>query len=85
MTSVRDKKVLRKRMNSIKNRERTLKRTERKRYRRVRRLRLRQRLRLDLYNWRMKQKQHQAERRKKMIAKRETAKLNRTLKRRRKK
>lgn len=85
MTPIRDSRILKKRIYSLKKRERTLKRIERKRRRRVLRLRLRQKLRLDLYNWKVKHKQYRADCRKKNIAKRETAKLNRTLKRRRKK
>lgn len=85
MSPIRDRKVLKKRLYTLKKRERYMKKGERKRHRRVLMLRLHQRLRLDLYNWRTKQKQYKAERKKKSIAKRETAKLNRTLKRRRKK
>ncbi len=85
MTPIHERKILKKRMNALKKRERNLNRIARMRHRCVLRLRLRQRLRLDLYNWKMKHKQHRAACRKKTMAKRETAKLNRTLKRRRKK
>ena len=85
MSPIRSRKVLKKRLYALRKREHFLKRMNLNRRSCVLRLRLRQRLRLDLYNWKMKQKQRRAEQKKKSIAKKETAKLNRTLKRRRKK
>lgn len=83
MTPARDIMILKRRFRSLKKRERFLKSIQRKRHRRVRRLRLHQRLQLDLNNWKTQRKQKRAARRKRSSAKRETAKLNRTLKRRR--
>lgn len=85
MTPTNKKTILQYRVRSNKKRNQFLKRAERERRVRVRRLCLRQRLRLDIYNWKLSHSKHYAEHKKRISAKIETAKLNRTLKRRRKK
>ena len=81
MTPISDIMILKRRFRTLKKRHRFLTRMEQKRRARVRTLRLRQRLRLDI----LQRKLRKVERKKAQQAKRETAKLNRTLKRRRKK
>ncbi len=84
MTPTRKKRILRKRLHVLNKRKRLLKRAERKRRRRVLRLRLNQRLKLGIALYREQRASKRLERKKKRIARAETAKLNRTLKRRRK-
>lgn len=81
MTPMNDIRILKRRFRALEKRRRFLKRMEQKRRVHVGTLRLRQRLRLDILQYKL----HKLERRKAKQAKRETAKLNRTLKRRRKK
>lgn len=85
MTPVRNTIVLKRRFRALKKRRRFFNRAEHRRHMRLRILRLRQRLRLDLIKKQQERKQRRVEKRKLKVAKRETAKLNRTLKRRRKK
>lgn len=85
MTPIFKKNVLQYRFRSLKRHNRFLKKEERKRRIRVRGLRLSQKLRLDIYNWKVSQGKRCADYKKRFSAKRETAKLNRTLKRRRRK
>ena len=84
MTPIQNGNALRKRFRSLEKKKRYLKRAERMRRMRVRRLRLHQRLKLDVHLYQEKRKKERIEKKKKRIARRETAKLNRTLKRRRK-
>lgn len=83
MTPIRDNIILKKRFRELKKRQRFLKQVERNRRRRVFMLRLHQRLQLDVHSHIKKQGERRMEAKKKRIAKQETAKLNRTLKRRR--
>lgn len=83
MTPKRKRTVLRHRVRSLRKRQRMLKRLERRRRVSIKGLRLSQRLRLDLLNKKKAREKKREERKKKLVAKRETAKLNRTLKRRR--
>ena len=85
MTPKHKSRILQFRVLSNERKKYLLKRAERERRVRVRRLRLSQRLRLDIYNWKMSHSKRYAEHKKKLSAKLETAKLNRTQKRRRKK
>ncbi len=82
MTNTR---LLKRQFRSLKKRERFLKRMEKQRRVRVYGLRLHQRLQMDLHQWYKRMKMQRLENRKRTSAKKETAKLNRTLKRRRKK
>ncbi len=79
------KRMLKRQIRSLKKRERFLKRMEKQRRVRIYGLRLHQRLQMDLHQWYKQMKMRHLENRKKSSAKKETAKLNRTLKRRRKK
>lgn len=83
MTPVRKKNVLQYRFRSLKKHNRFLKKAERRRRICVHGLRLSQKLRLDIHNWKVSHGKRYAECKKRISAKRETAKLNRTLKRRR--
>lgn len=85
MTPKHKRRILQSRIRSNERQNQLLKRAERERRVRVRRLRLSQRLRLDIYNWKLSRSKRYAEHKKRISAKLETAKLNRTLKRRRKK
>lgn len=83
MTPKRKRTILRYRVRSLRKRQRMLKRLERRKHIGMRGLRLSQRLRLDLLHNKQVREKRKAERKKMLVAKRETAKLNRTLKRRR--
>lgn len=85
MTPIQKKRLLRRRMRTLERRKRYLKRMERNRYMSIIGLRLHQRLRLDIQEKRLRRAARKAERKQRMAARRETAKLNRTLRRRRKK
>ncbi len=78
------KSLLKRQFRSLRKRERFLKRMEKQRRVRIYGLRLHQRLQMDLHKWYRQMKMQHLENRKKASAKKETAKLNRTLKRRRK-
>ena len=84
MTPIEKRKMLKKKMNSLHKRQRLMKEMEKKRRRRVCVMRLHNRLRMNLFGRKAMRKQSREERKKKTMARRETAKLNRTLKRRRK-
>lgn len=85
MTPIQKKRLLRRRMRMLEKRKRYIKRMERNRRVSVMGLRLHQRLQLDIQGKKMLRAKRKAERNQRLAAKRETAKLNRTLRRRRKK
>ncbi|MBQ9983168.1 MAG: hypothetical protein IJP29_01125 [Lachnospiraceae bacterium] len=85
MTPIQKKRLLRRRMRMLEKRKRYIKSMERKRRVSVMGLRLHQRLQSDIQGKKMLRAKRSAERKQRLVAKRETAKLNRTLRRRRKK
>lgn len=85
MTPIQKKRLLRHRMRTLERRKRYMRRAERKRRTRIMGLRLHQRLQLDIREKKRVRAIRKIERKQRLEAKKETAKLNRTLRRRRKK
>lgn len=85
MTPIQDKVIMKRRYRAMNRRRRLVKKAQRKKRMRVWGLRLSERLRMDLQKSKEKRKLYRLKMKQRYMAKRETAKLNRTLKRRRKK
>lgn len=83
MTPIRNGIILRNRVSSLEKRKRRLKRLRHGRHLKWRGLHLSQRLQLDIQMQKEQRAKKRIEKKKKRVARRETAKLNRTLKRRR--